>query len=84
MSSLGNWWTRIATVVTTATLAIFIPAAAWAAQTGVSDLAYEAARRRSRGVGGFGLFAGLCCLAVVVIVVLAVVMISRGRRNKRR
>lgn len=68
-------------MVTTATLAVFVPAAAWAASTGVDELAYEAARRR-RGGGIVGVLGLLCCLGVVAIVVIAVLMIKRGRQRK--
>lgn len=82
MSSVATWWTRICAVVTAATLAVFVPAAAWAATTGVDEIAYEAVRRRSRGSSIFGVLGLLCCLGVVAAVVIAVLLIKRGRRPK--
>ncbi|HEX8626664.1 MAG TPA: hypothetical protein VF755_00640 [Catenuloplanes sp.] len=82
MSSVGNWWVRIGAVLTTAMLSVFVPAAAWAAENGVSELAYEAARRKSRGMGGFAVIGALCCLGVVAIVVVIVLLIKRGRGRK--
>ncbi len=79
-SSAAKWWARVTAVVSTAVLAVLVPATAWASSNGVLDVAYEVARRRPRrGIGGLGLFGGLCCLIVVAIIVLAVVMIRRGR-----
>ncbi len=84
MSSLAKWWVRVTAVMTTATLAVLVPATAWAASNGVLDVAYEVARRRPRrGFGGIGLFGGLCCLLVVVLVVVAVLAIRRGRGGRR-
>jgi len=81
MSSVVKWGSRAGAAVTGAVLMLLIPVQAWAASTGVADVAVEAARYRRRG-GGFGLIAGLCCLVVVAAVVLAVFLISRNRRRK--
>jgi len=80
MSSLNRWFTRLGAVLTAASLAIFIPVAAWASTSDVADLAIEEARRR-RGGGGFFLIGGLCCLVVVGLIVLGVVMALRKRRR---
>jgi hypothetical protein len=84
MELVRKWFARVGAVVTTATLAVFVPAVAWASTSGAYDVAVEAARSRRRS-GGFGLFgiAGLlCCLVVVAGIVLAVVLISRNRKKR--
>ncbi|WP_328462096.1 hypothetical protein OHA21_34315 [Actinoplanes sp. NBC_00393] len=80
MSDVAKWWTRLTAVLTGAVLALVIPAHAWAASNGVTEIAVEAARRRSRG--GFGVFGLLCCLVVVGLVILAIVLISRNRKRR--
>ncbi|GID25441.1 hypothetical protein [Paractinoplanes brasiliensis] len=83
MSAAMKLWSRLVATVTGATLALVVPAHAWAASTGVTDIAVEAARSRRRGgFGFFGLFGALCCLFVVAAIVLAVVMVGRNRRRK--
>ncbi|WP_229071400.1 hypothetical protein [Actinoplanes sp. DH11] len=82
MTDLVKWWSRVTAAVTGAVLALVIPAHAWAASNGVAELAVEAARRRSRGFGAFGIFGLLCCLFVVAGVVLAIVLISRNRKRR--
>ena len=82
MSSGAKWWTRVTAAVTGAVLTILIPAHAWAASNGVSELVVEAAKvRRRSGIGGFGLIGALCCLVVVGGIVLAVVMLMRRKRK---
>ncbi len=77
---MAKWWTRISAMVTGAVLAVFVPAAAWAAQ---NELVLEAARGRGRRGGGlFFIGSALCCLLVVGGIVLAVVMIRRRRGGK--
>jgi hypothetical protein len=80
MSFLSGWWARATAVLIGMVAAVLVPAAAWAAD---NEVVLEAARRRPR-MGGFGLFAGLCCLIVVAIVVLSLLAVTRGRRNKDR
>ncbi|MEV6298333.1 hypothetical protein AB0M02_02900 [Actinoplanes sp. NPDC051861] len=81
MADVVKWWSRLAAAVTGAALALVIPAYAWAASNGVADIAVEAARRRSRGLG-FGFFGLLCCLGFLALVVLAIVLISRNRKRR--
>jgi hypothetical protein len=84
MELLRKWTTRVGAIITTATLAVFVPAVAWASTSGAYDVAYEAARSRRRGgFGFFGVASLLCCLVVVGGIVLAVVLISRNRGRKR-
>lgn len=82
MRSLRSWWVRLGAVLTAITLAVFVPAAAWAAQTGTYEIAGELARRRPRFRGG--LLAPLCCLLVVGVVVILVLLLLRYRRSGRR
>lgn len=76
MSSLRKWWTRLATMITAAMVAVFVPVAAWAASD-TGNLAIEAAYRRRRGYGG-GL-GTICCLVVVAAIVLVVLLLRRRR-----
>jgi hypothetical protein len=73
----------MAAAVTGAVLALVVPVHAWAASTGVADLATEAARaRRGRGgIGLLGILGGLCCLFVVAAVVLGIVLTRRRGRK---
>jgi hypothetical protein len=83
MELVRKWFVRVGAVVTTATLAVFVPAMAWASTSGAYDVAVEAARGRRRGgVGFFGVAGLLCCLVVVAGIVLAVVLISRNRKRR--
>ena len=83
MELVRTWSARVAAVISTATLAVFVPAVAWASTSGAYDVAVEAARSRRRGGGfGFGAIGLLCCLVVVAVIVIAVVMISRGRKRR--
>ena len=83
MSEVVKFWSRLTAAVTGAVLALVIPVHAWAASTGVADLATEAARsRRSRGGGGLLILGGVCCLVVVGAIVLVIVL--SARRRKRR
>jgi hypothetical protein len=82
MDSVRKWATRSAAVVMAAAMAVFIPAAAWASQNGVSDVAGELVRGRRRAGFG-GIFSLLCCLVVVLIIVGAVLLITRSRRRGR-
>ena len=82
MSALVKWWSRLAAAVTGLVLMFLVPAHAWAASNGATDMAIEAARYRRRGgLGVFGVLSGLCCLVVVGSIVLAVVLISRKRKR---
>jgi hypothetical protein len=83
MSAVVKWWSRVAAAVTGAVLTLVVPVHAWAASTGVADVAIEAARyRRRSGFGFIPIFGGLCCLLVVAGIVLAIVLISRNRRRR--
>ena len=79
---MRKWVARVGAVLTAVSLAVFVPAVAWASTNGVYDVADELVRgRRSRGFGGFvGL---LCCLVVVAVVVVAILLIMRSRRGGR-
>ena len=80
MTAFSRWGARLGAMITAVSLAVFVPAAAWAA-TGTGEVVIEAAKRRSRGGGGlFGLF---CCLVVVGVVALAVYLVVRNRRGRR-
>jgi hypothetical protein len=84
MSAVVKWWSRVAAAVTGAVLTLLVPVHAWAASSGVADVAIEAARYR-RGRSGFGflpIFGGFCCLLVVAAIVLAFLLISRNRRRR--
>lgn len=81
MSPALKWWSRASAAVTGLVLTLVIPVHAWAASTGVADVAVEAAKSR-RGRGGFlPIIGGLCCLLVVGGVILAIVLISRRRKR---
>jgi hypothetical protein len=83
MSEVVKFWSRLSAAVTGAVLALVIPVHAWAASTGVADVATEAARsRRSRGGSGLFILGGVCCLVVVGAIVLVIVL--SARRRKRR
>ena len=83
MSGAMKWWSRATAAMTGLVLTLMVPVHAWAASTGVADVAVEAARSRRRGGFGFvGILGGLCCLLVVGGIVLAVVLISRNRKRK--
>lgn len=84
MSSAVKWWSRLSAAVTGAVLTLVVPVHAWAASTGVADVAVEAARsRRSRGgLGLVGILGGVCCLVVVGGIVLAIILISRNRKRR--
>jgi len=84
MELVRKWFARVGAVVTTVSLAVFVPAMAWASTSGAYDVAVEAARsRRGRGgIGFFGVAGLLCCLVVVGGIVLAVVLISRNRKRR--
>ncbi|GGN03290.1 hypothetical protein GCM10010109_09520 [Actinoplanes campanulatus] len=75
-SVIKKWLTAALAGVT---MALLVPAAAWAS-TGTGEMVIEAARRGRRG--GFGFLGALCCLAVVGIIVIVVLLISRGRRRR--
>jgi hypothetical protein len=78
-----KWWSRATAAVTGLVLTLVVPVHAWAASTGVADVAVEAARSRRRGgFGVFGVLGLLCCLVVVGGIVLAVVLISRNRKRR--
>ena len=79
MVGMAKWWARVCAVATTAMLAVFVPAAAWAAD---NELVLEAARGRGRRGGFLFIGSALCCLLVVGGIVLAVVLIMRNRRRK--
>ena len=74
---------RLSASAAMAAASSFVPAMAWASTSGAYDVAVEAARsrRRSGGIGFFGVAGLLCCLVVVGGIVLAVVLISRNRKR---
>ena len=83
MSAATKWWSRATAAVIGLVLTMVVPVHAWAASTGVADVAVEAARARRRGgIGVIGILGGVCCLVVVGGIVLAVVLISRNRKRK--
>jgi hypothetical protein len=82
MSAAVKWWSRATAAVTGLLLTLVVPVHAWAASNGVSDLAFEAARRRRGGFGFVGVLGLLCCVAVIGGIVLAVVLISRKRKQR--
>lgn len=84
MSAVVKWWSRLAAVVTGATLTLVVPVHAWAASNGVAEVATEAVRyrRRRTGFGAIGIVGGLCCLFVVASIVLIVLLVRRNRRPK--
>ncbi|SNT15412.1 hypothetical protein SAMN05421812_103426 [Asanoa hainanensis] len=83
MELVRKWFARVGAVITTVSLAVFVPAMAWASTSGAYDVAVEAARSRRRGgFGIFGVASLLCCLVVVGGIVLAVVLISRNRKRR--
>lgn len=75
MGGMG-WFTRVGALFTAVTVAVLLPAAAWAAAAG------EVARPRPR-IGGLGLLGTFCCLAVVAVVVVAVLLLAQNRRRRR-
>jgi hypothetical protein len=81
MDQVRKWFARVGAVLTAVSLAVFVPAVAWASTSGVYDVADELVRgRRGRGFGGIiGL---VCCLAVVAVVVVAALLIMRSRRGR--
>ncbi|MGW4466614.1 hypothetical protein [Micromonospora sp. NBC_01796] len=82
MASLGKWWARLSAVVLTASLAVFVPVAAWAS-SGTGELVLEAARRPRRSGIGAGLFGLVCCGVVVVAIVVVLVLLLRRRSGRR-
>ncbi|HET9518203.1 MAG TPA: hypothetical protein VFO77_10790 [Actinoplanes sp.] len=83
MSSPAKWWSRVTAAVTGVVLMLTIPAYAWAASNGVSDVAEEFARKKGGGILKVGgVLTLLCCLVVVGGIVLAVVLIMK-KRGKR-
>jgi hypothetical protein len=83
MSAAVKWWSRATAAVTGLVLTLVVPVHAWAASTGVADVAVEAARSRRRGgFGLFGILGAVCCLAVVAAIVVGVVLMSRNRKRK--
>jgi hypothetical protein len=84
MSAAVKLWSRVAAALTGAVLTLVVPVHAWAASKGLDGVAVEAVRyRRRRGIGGFGLFGGICCLVVVGLIALVVYLIIRSRNRKR-
>ncbi|GIF72773.1 hypothetical protein [Asanoa siamensis] len=78
-----RWFARIGAVLTTASLAVLVPAMAWASTSGAYDVAVEAARSRRRGgFGFFGVAGLLCCLVVVAVVVVAVLLVNKNRKRR--
>jgi hypothetical protein len=84
MSFATKWWPRLSAALTGAVLTLVVPAHAWAASSGSGRLVVEAVKikRRSRGIGGFGVVGLLCCLAVVAVIVLIIVLVSRRRKRR--
>ncbi|WP_188126807.1 hypothetical protein [Actinoplanes lobatus] len=75
-SVIRKWFTAALAGVT---MALLVPAAAWAS-SGTGEMMIEAARRGRRG--GFGFFGVFCCLFVVGVIAVVVLLISRGRRRR--
>lgn len=82
MASLRMWWARLVTVLGAASLAVLIPAVAWASSD-TGQLVLEAARPRRRGGAGLGVFGLVCCGVVVVAIVLLLVLLLRRRSGRR-
>jgi hypothetical protein len=82
MSSAAKWWSRATAAVTGAVLTLVIPAYAWAATNGVSEVAGELARSKRRGGGIFFGVGALCCLVVVGGIVLVVFLIMKNKKKK--
>lgn len=82
MASLGKWWARLGAVVSTVSLAVFVPVAAWASSD-TGQLVVEAARGRRRSGIGAGLFGLVCCGVVVVAIVVLLVLLLRRRSGRR-
>ena len=81
MSTASKWWSRASAAVTGLVLTLVIPVHAWAASTGMGDIAIEAARSRRRSGGFLPILGGVCCLLVVGAIVLGIVLISRRRKR---
>jgi hypothetical protein len=85
MSSPAKWWSRVTAALTGLILTLTIPAYAWAASNGVSEVAGELARKKgglAKGLKVGGLLSLVCCLAVVGAIVLAVYMIIKKRQQR--
>jgi hypothetical protein len=67
------WAAAVAGLLTT----FVLPAAAWADQSGVADLA----KRRS-SFGGGSIFGLLCCLVVLGVIGLVVYLVIKNQRKK--
>lgn len=81
MMSFQQWCARIGAVAAVTIAAVLVPVAAFAS-SGPGSVAFEAARRRPRGVGG--IFGALCCLVVLGIIVVVLLLVMRNRRSGRR
>ncbi|ROT32229.1 hypothetical protein [Micromonospora sp. HM5-17] len=81
MEIFRSWWVRLTGLLGATALAVFVPAAAWAA-TPAGGVVLEAARRRS-GVR-FSPFTCACCLIVLAVIVVVLVYVMRSRRSGRR
>ncbi|MDG4823015.1 hypothetical protein O7635_14265 [Asanoa sp. WMMD1127] len=82
MELVRKWFARVGAVLTTVSLAVFVPAVAWASTSGGYEVIEAARRGRRGGVGFFGVAGLLCCLVVVGGIVLAVVLVSRNRKRR--
>jgi hypothetical protein len=86
MNSLRRLLVALGATATAVSLAVFIPAYAWAATTqpAVLSAGEELARRRPRvrrtGFGGL-LCGGVCCLLIVAVIVVAILLVQRRRRR---
>jgi hypothetical protein len=82
MASLGKLWARLGAVIGAASLAVFVPVAAWAS-SGTGALVVEAARSRRRSGISAGLFGLVCCVVVVVAIVVLLVVLLRRRSGRK-
>jgi hypothetical protein len=73
MTRLSTLW---AAIVAGLLSTFVIPATAWAAESGVADLAAKRPK-----IGGFGIFGALCCLVVVGVIVLVVFLIMKNKKR---
>lgn len=86
MNSFKRLVAALGATAATVSLAVLMPAYAWAAEhPGLVAAGSEIARRRrTRGSGGSGVFAcgAICCLLVVAIIVIVALLVVRRRRSR--
>ncbi len=75
---MTKWWARVAAVLTTAVLSVFVPVAAWAAG---NEVVVEAAKKKSKGFGFVGIGGLLCCLVVLGVIGVVVFVIMKKKRK---